>query len=305
MTRTHIDKGKTLNPPEKLTLPALTLDELLMPPPVAASTGLATLDITEQGWYTNVHGEQVDIRAQRDAAKNGTVAFRPGVTPPVGAPRHTHVRTFINNQTTLAVAEARAAEGYRVAILNFASATSPGGGWLDGARAQEESLARSSTLVHALRDDPMYQDPAHHRNPFYDDTVIVTPDVPFFRHHNGQFLDTPWQGDVITSAAVQAHAVHKYMPDRVGEIEAAMRQRTEKVFRVATTLDADILILGAWGCGAFGNDPDEIARIMYDTMNIVDMRRFVAIDFAVADLFDPPVNLPAFAQRFDGRVIGG
>jgi uncharacterized protein (TIGR02452 family) len=129
--------------------------------------------------------------------------------------------------------------------------------------------------------------------------------VPFFRHHNGQFLDTPWLGDVITSAAVHADAVRKFLPERVGEIEATMRQRAEKVFQVATTLDADILILGAWGCGAFGNEPDAIAQIMYDTMHIVDMRRYVAIDFAVADLKNPLENYPAFAQRFEGGEFGG
>jgi uncharacterized protein (TIGR02452 family) len=115
----------------------------------------------------------------------------------------------------------------------------------------------------------------------------------------------PWQADVITSAAVHAKAVHAYMPERVDEIGPTMRQRTQKAFEVATTLDADILILGAWGCGAFGNDPDQIAQIMHDMMRVVDMRRFVAIDFAVVDLYDPPLNYTAFATRFDGRVFGG
>ena len=294
-----------MNVPEKLNLPTLTLEELLMQRHVAVKMGHETQQITEQGKYTNARGQTVDIRALRDAATHGRVTYQPGETPPVGAPRHTHVHTYMHNQTTLAVAEARVAHGYRVAILNFASATTPGGGWLYGARAQEESLARSSTLVHAIRDDEMYQNEAHQTNPFYDDTVILTPNVPFFRQHNGQILDTPWQGDVITCAAVMADAVRRYMPMRVGEIGATMRQRTEKVFRIATTLDADILILGAWGCGAFGNAPEEIAQIMYDTMQIVDMRRFVAIDFAVADLFDPQVNYPAFAKWFDQSVFGG
>jgi uncharacterized protein (TIGR02452 family) len=294
-----------MNLPTALSLPTLTLDELLMPPHVAAATGRDTQHITEQGWYSNPQGQKVDIRSLRDAATHGTVAYGPGTTPPVGAPRHARVHTFVQNQSTLAVAEARVAQGYRVAILNFACATIPGGGWLDGARAQEESLARSSTLVHALREDDMYQNPAHWKNPFYDDTVIVSPGVPFFRHHNGQFLDTPWQGDVITSAAVQAHAVRKYMPERASEIRATMQQRTQKVFQVATTLDADILILGAWGCGAFGNDPEVIAQIMHEMMDIVDMRRFVAIDFAVADVKDALENYPAFATRFDGKVFGG
>jgi uncharacterized protein (TIGR02452 family) len=293
-----------MNAPAALTLPKLTLDELLMPRHVAAKMGHETQQFTEQGWYPDAKGQKVDIRALRDAATHGTVTYDPGTTPPVGEPRHTHVHTFMHNQTTLAVAEKRVAQGYRVAILNFASATSPGGGWLDGARAQEESLARSSTLVHALRDDAMYQNETQWKNPLYDDTVIVSPGVPFFRHHNGQLLNTPWLGDVITSAAVQAHAVRKYLPERGSEIRATMQQRTQKVFQVATTLDAHILILGAWGCGAFGNDPKEIAQMMLDTMNIVDMRRFVAIDFAVADLFVPQGNYPPFATRFGGRVFG-
>lgn len=294
-----------MNVPNELTLPVLTLNELLMQPNVAADLGHETQQITEQGKYTNARGQTVDIRALRDAATQGSVTYQPGETPPVGAPRYTHVHTYMHNQTTLAIAEARVAHGYRVAILNFASATTPGGGWLYGARAQEESLARSSTLVHAIRDDATYKNDTHRRNPFYNDTVIVTPNVPFFRHHNGQILDTPWQGDVITCAAVMADAVRRYMPMRVGEIGATMRQRTEKVFRIATTLDADILILGAWGCGAFGNNPEDIAQIMYDTMQIVDMRRFVAIDFAVADVKDALENYPAFATRFDKGVFGG
>jgi uncharacterized protein (TIGR02452 family) len=102
-----------------------------------------------------------------------------------------------------------------------------------------------------------------------------------------------------------ATAVQTYMPERVGEIGVTMRQRTEKVFRIATTLDADILILGAWGCGAFGNDPEDIAQMMLDTMKLVDMRRFVAIDFAVADVKDALENYSAFATRFDGKVFGG
>lgn len=291
--------------PQKLTLPTLTINDLLIDREDSRAMCRETQAISAMGWYTNLHGHHVDIRAMRDAATQGRVAYRPGMISQVGAPRHAQVHTFVTNQTTLAVAEARLAQGYRVAIFNLASAVSPGGGWLKGSQAQEESLARASVLVHTIRDDEFYFDQTHQRNPFYNDTVIVSPGVPFFRRHNGQFVDTPWQADVITSAAVHAKAVRKYMPYREGEIVPIMRQRTQKVFQLATTLDADILILGAWGCGAFGNDPEVIAQIMEDTMQVVDMRRFVAIDYAVVDLYDPPLNYTAFAKRFDGRVFGG
>lgn len=290
--------------PQPLTLPILTLDTLIMPRQASAIMCHETQGISARGWYTNPQGAQVDLRIARDAATHGRITYGPSEFPAIGAARHAQVYTFVHNQTTLAVAEARIAQGYRVAILNFASATSPGGGWLRGARAQEEVLARSSTLVHSLRDDEFYFDMSHHTNPFYNDTVIVSPAVPFFRRHSGQFIDTPWQADIITSAAVHAKAVQHYMPDRINEIAPRMRQRIQKVFQVATTLDADIVILGAWGCGAFGNDPELIAQLMLDTMALVDMRRFAAIDFAVADMYDPPLNYRAFAARFDGQVFG-
>jgi uncharacterized protein (TIGR02452 family) len=294
-----------MNVPEKLDLPQLTLEEQLMDRDKAYTLGHETLMIAEQGWYINTKGHTVDIQALRDAATHGRVAYRPGQTPTVGESKYTHVHTFMQKQTALTVAALRISQGHSVAILNFASATTPGGGWLAGARVQEESLARSSTMVYALRSDPMYTDRTLRDDGFYSDTVIVTPKVPFFRHQNGQILDTPWLADVITCAAVNARKVRDVKPERAAEIEPAMRRRIHKVFQVATTLDADILILGAWGCGAFGNDPEVIAQIMHEMMDIVDMRRFVAIDFAVADLFVPQVNYPPFATRFDGRVFGG
>jgi uncharacterized protein (TIGR02452 family) len=151
----------------------------------------------------------------------------------------------------------------------------------------------------------MYTDRTLRDDGFYSDTVIVTPKVPFFRHQHGQILDTPWFADVITCAAVNARKVRAVKPERAAEIEPAMRRRIHKVFQVATTLDADILILGAWGCGAFKNEGTEIARAMYDTLKLVDMRHFKAIDFAIPAARGSMKNFDAFAQWFDGKVFRG
>ena len=94
------------------------------------------------------------------------------------------------------------------------------------------------------------------------------------------------------------------MPERASEIRATMQQRTQKVLQVATTLDADILILGAWGCGAFKNEGTEIARAMHDTLKLVDMRHFKAIDFAIPAARGLMKNFDAFAQWFDQGVFG-
>lgn len=281
-----------------LIVAPLQMTELLMERHVATTMGHATQQMVTQGWYTNAHGQQVDIAAARDAALQAQRVYGPGAPVVLGAARHAGLQISLVNQTTLTVAQARVAQGYRVAILNFASATSPGGGWLYGSRAQEESLARSSALVHALQTVPWYADERHQRNPFYDDTVIVTPGVPFFRTHMGVLLDAPWQGDVITSAAVQANAVYRHLPERAGEITPHLARRIQRIYEVATTLDADVLILGAWGCGAFGNDAGVVARLMHETLDRVDLRRFAAIDFAVADLREPRSVYDAFAQYF-------
>lgn len=280
----------------------LIMDTLLLSRKSAARLGKATKDIVERGWYFNESEQLVDIAAARDAAKLDQVAYRPGqpiAMPPV---RHAQFHTAVFNQTTLTVAQARHQQGHRVALLNFASPISPGGGWLHGSRAQEESLARASALVHCLSDDIWYGDARHARNPFYDDTVIVTPKVPIFRQHEGDLLATPWQADVLTAAAVHAHAVRRYMPARESEIPRIMLGRAIAVLRAACTLDADVLVLGAWGCGNYGNSPMLIAAVFREAINLVDMRTFAQIDFAVADVRTPPKLYQAFAQTFGGAA---
>ena len=278
----------------------LTIDTLLLSRKSAARLGKATKDIVARGWYFNEFERQIDIAAARDTAKLDQVAYRPGQPIATHPVRHAQFHTAVFNQPTLTVAHARHLQGHRVALLNFASPITPGGGWLRGARAQEESLARASALAHCLSDDIWYYDSRHARNPFYDDTVIVTPRVPFFRQHEGDLLATPWQADVLTTAAVHARAVRHYMPGRESEIPRIMLGRAIAMLRAACTLDADVLVLGAWGCGNFGNAPTLIATVFREAFNLVDMRTFAQIDFAVADLRTPPLFYQAFAQMFGG-----
>jgi len=282
-----------------LVLPPLSMAELILDRGVAYALGHETKALVAQGWYINPRGGRVDIAAARDATRRAKVVYRPGMVPAAAAriPTATY-QTQVYNQTTLAVAQARVAQGYRVAILNFASATTPGGGWLRGSRAQEESLARSSALVYAIHDDPWYGDIRHTRNPFYDDTVIVTPQVPFFRAHMGQLLDQPWYADVITSAAVHADAVRRYMPTRTSEIPMVMAKRAQVVLHAAAMLRADVLVLGAWGCGAFGNNADVVAAALEDAMHQVDLSGYAHVDFAVADLRIPAEVLAPFKRRW-------
>ncbi|KAG6382027.1 hypothetical protein JVT61DRAFT_660 [Boletus reticuloceps] len=95
----------------------------------------------------------------------------------------------------------------RIAVLNFASATRPGGGFLSGAQAQEESIARSSTLFPSLMTDTAQQFYRLHlrdrQGGFYHHAMIHSPSVVVFRNDAGEWV-TPFEVDIHTSTAVNA-----------------------------------------------------------------------------------------------------
>ena len=110
-----------------------------------AETAKDTVEIVRAGRYTNRAGETVPIRHFVEAARDRTVSYPPDATLPKVVPSGNPTRFEVVNDTTLAVAR-RLASNHRVCALNFASARHPGGGFLNGARAQEESLCRASAL---------------------------------------------------------------------------------------------------------------------------------------------------------------
>src|SRR5205814_6075588 len=126
-------------------------------------------------------------------------------TLPVPSGRET--RFEVTNETTLDAARRLAAEGHRVVALNFASARHPGGGFLKGAIAQEESLCRSSGLYESLRDHEMYRYHAPMPGGMYTNYAIYSPDVPVFKNDDGELLAEPYLCSFITSPAVNAGAI--------------------------------------------------------------------------------------------------
>ncbi|MCU0574468.1 MAG: TIGR02452 family protein, partial [Syntrophobacteraceae bacterium] len=191
--------------------------------------------------------------------------------------------------------------GHRPAALNFASATHPGGGFLNGARAQEEYLARSSGLYACLRDNPMY---AYHRalrDPLYTNYVIYSPDVPVFRADDGSLLEEPYTVSIITSPAVNAIALPSA---RHEEIPEAMWERILKVLSAGAVQGHDSIVLGAWGCGAFGNDGWEIARLFQRALRENFDRAYAQIVFAVTDWSAEKRFIGPFEHVFQVRVVG-
>lgn len=163
----------------------------------------------------------------------------------------------------------------RIAVLNFASATHPGGGFLSGAQAQEESIARSSTLYPSLMTDTAQQFYKLHlrdrRGGFYHHAMIYTPSVVIFRNDVGDWV-TPFEVDILTCAAVNASDVrnrngrHADRAKLESTIEATMKERMGRILLLMERQGAKNLVLGSFGTGEFQNSVKMVARIWADLL---------------------------------------
>lgn len=145
---------------------------------------------------------------------------------------------------------------YKVGVLNFASSYHPGGGFITGAMAQEEALCHASTLYLQLNScNELYNKNRASRLDVYTDNMAVC-NTEFFRNSSGIMIPKPVTATVITSAAVNNNKLSDRNSDRVKEI---MKIRMKKIIMLAIEEHIDIFILGAFGCGVFGNDPYFIA----------------------------------------------
>ncbi len=165
----------------------------------------------------------------------------------------------------------------RPLALNFANGVHPGGGFLSGATAQEETLCRSSALDQTLVGDPMYEVHARRRQPDSTDWAIYSPDVPVFRTDDGTELPHPWLLSFITCAAPVAPAVGR---PRAADL---LQQRIGRVLAIARAYGYATLVLGAWGCGAFGNDPRRTAVDFRQALENDYGGAFSEVVFAITD----------------------
>ena len=257
--------------------------QLNIPHEDARRLGMEAVAILEHGFYQTGSGKKIVISPAVEKAAKGTVTYTPQMALPTSAAGKNDTVIQVRNTTTLAAASQLIESGYNPAALNMASATSPGGGFLHGARAQEEYLVRSSGLYACLHGNPMYEEDRFDNDPFYDDYVIYSPEVPVFRDDDGKLLEVPYNCAMITSPAVLASAVMAYQPQRSGEIETIMRKRILKVLAVGEKHGHDSLVLGAWGCGAFGNDGNLIAALFRKALTEDFDGVFSRVIFAIAD----------------------
>lgn len=207
-------------------------------------------------------------------------------------------------QTRIVVSRKRTYEaaayykGQHVAVHNFASAVNPGGGVVYGASAQEECLCRCSNLYSCLNTPDMwgmfYTPHRAAKDPIHNDDIIYTPGIVVFKTDTDlpELMEQKdwYKADVITCAApnlreipgniyncengASAAGVNNY------DLQIIHEKRLRRILDSAVMNHADTVILGAFGCGAFRNDPHAVASAAANVLSDY-IYAFENIEFAV------------------------
>ena len=268
-----------------------------------------TLEIIKAGYYFSPNDERVDIGKQLTSCLSQTKYYEPDTLSTIkqdvltSLPKFTNSDFEVRNETTLMGAErlAKSKQFQKIGVLNFASAKNPGGGFLKGAQAQEESLARSSALYRSLLKCPEYYDfHRSHKSLLYSERIIYSPDCPVFRNDEGTLLEEPYLVDFITSPAPNAGEIRRNQAKDVEKIREVLYSRGAKLLSLAVYHECDALVLGAWGCGVFKNEPSMVAQMFADFLlpNGQFWGRFKSVLFSVLDSSKQRRIFTEFYSRF-------
>ena len=292
------------------------------------------LSISQTGKLPLPDGGFLDFSAAQQAAQRGTVLYRPDELarwretlrqPENGFRRSPNRRAaqieVTPESTQQAANRLLVKEGLGdVVLLNFASAKNAGGGFLNGAKAQEEDLCRSSGLYLCQLEQPdyyaanraeksmLYTDHILYspRVPFFRvsgdgllDACFYSPRVPFFRVSGDGLLDACFYPSVITAPAPNAGVFLQREPHGASALAAALQRRADYVLAVAKHQAQKNLVLGAWGCGVFRNPPEQVAAAFAQSLRQPEFADcFERIVFAIYDRSPGKAVFKAFAAQF-------
>jgi uncharacterized protein (TIGR02452 family) len=263
------------------------------------SRAAETLSICALGNYIAPSGASVEITPLVTAAVNGTALYRPAYLeqmPVPGVAGAAPPAIEVTSDTTAEASRRLVEAGVpSVVALNFASARNVGGGFLNGAEAQEEDLCRASALYPCLERQLEYYDAnrANH-SALYTDHAIWSPEVPFFRGDDGKLLERPFTVSIITMPAPNRAEVRRD-PEQLEALREAYRRRTVQVMKIAAHRGHRTLVLGAWGCGAFRNEPAD-AVDAFEAALRASAGAFERVVFAVFERKHDGPNRRAFSR---------
>lgn len=276
-----------------------------------------TMQILQQGWYekngkrislklTAEQMQEIQVYLPEDVRENSS---RADFQPPIVIGRCGH---GCENMDSFALARKRLGDTYLfsngdkgILVLNLASAVHPGGGVRRGARAQEEDLCRKSSLLLSLESEAAkayydYNKSLH--SLMGSDALMITPQVEIIKDENGELLDDTVIVSVLTCAAPNIARGMEGMGEK--EYQDMVYNRIMGMLKCVAYLGYRHLVLGAWGCGAFGNDAHIISDLFYRALKEIDYNGhgeidlFRRIDFAVLDRTQEQYNFMEFDRNF-------
>ncbi|CAF3964872.1 unnamed protein product, partial [Rotaria magnacalcarata] len=265
-----------------------------------------TLNKLRVGWYQSCEGSRIDLAEDITFSVQHTVLYteddlqnRKKLISSIDQQANpsslvtdttSYRRIEIRYCTTLQAAQSLTTEmdENSVGVLNFASAKNPGGGFLKGSSAQEESIARSSSLYSTVIQprifNEFYDYNRRGRSGIYSHRIIYSPRVTIFKDDNGDILSSPYHVGMVTVPAPNASVIRQ--PEL---IRSTMVERVRRLLCVFEANKHDCLVLGAFGCGVFRNDPFDVATIFRQLLESEEFKdSFKRIIFAVFNQDMPP-----------------
>ena len=263
-----------------------------------------TVSIQDAGAYINDAGQKVEFGDAQHDAVAGTLLYTPESLAelewPVETGASTTIRIDVTSESTQSAARRLVVEEQLadLVVLNFASARNVCGGFMKGAKAQEEDVARSSGIYRCLETVPeFYRVNREQTSLLYTDHMVYSPYVPWFRVKNRALLPDFYLASILTAPAPNAGEYLRRNPDGEAEVLDALRRRAAHVLNVARHQGHRNLLLGAWGCGVFRNDPASVASAFGDLLEGRFAADFDRVVFAVYDKSKTQNVLSAFQAR--------
>ncbi|MCW3787929.1 TIGR02452 family protein [Plebeiibacterium sediminum] len=263
-----------------------------------------TLDILKKGFFYTSNGNQINISDLQEKAENLTKVYTPEETDRLienlsveNIKGETEIK--VKNQPTLEAVRELIAEGNKdVVCLNFASAKNPGGGFLGGSQAQEESIARATGLYNCqIKTNGYYETNRNTKTCLYTDYMIYSPFVPIIKDEEGKNLNNKEYCAIITAPAVNKGVVKNKESEKLSEVENVMKRRINKVLAISLENNHRTIVLGAWGCGVFQNEPKEIAKYFGEIIKNNFANKFNKIVFAIYSKNEKFIE--PFVKEFD------
>lgn len=218
-----------------------------------------------------------------------------------------YVNTEIHVSGKRTLEAAKNYQGKKVCVLNFANAVNPGGGVVHGAVAQEEAICRCSTLYENISNDTMikqYYKPHYLLNELFNDDIIYTPGVVVFKEDTLDAKMLPkeeWYSvDVITCAAPDLAGMSLEKEDliNVDGLKKLHIRRIKRILEVAKKNGNEVVILGAFGCGAFCNPPEIVAEAFKEALEEYG-KYFETVEFAIYCSSYETQNYRVFKEVFE------